>query len=270
LSKAPTLSPAQIEQICRVLADTNNGLTHAEISSALTELRIHDCDPNNTKWRRLHHALVNRVNNVGKTNVVYGLILYCFDPARGLMDVERYRWMMSGVNRILMLSGIEIQDDGQLHKVQTAQRLSEVQQRTRELRAKLIASDAHAEVLKYCREELLDNDYFHAVHEAAKGLCDRVRTMTGLDLDGTRLFDAALSTRDPYIELTDLKAESGRNQQNGLREMLNGVMHLVRNPTAHELRIHWDVNEKDALDVLNLISYLHKLLDCCDVVRRAS
>ena len=112
MSKAPTLSLAQIEQICRVLADTNNGLTHAEISAALTELRIHDCDPNNTKWRRLHHALVNRVNNTGKTNVVYGFIRYCFDPARGLMDVERYRWMMSGVNRILMLSGKWLRTSG--------------------------------------------------------------------------------------------------------------------------------------------------------------
>lgn len=252
------------------MADTNNGLTHSEISVGLTRLRIDDCDPKNTKWIRLYNALVNRINNTGKTNVVYGFILYCFDPARGLMDVERYHWMMSEVNRILMLSGIEIQDDGKLHKVQTAQRLSEVQQRTKELRDKLIASDAHAEALKCCREELLVNDYFHAVHEAAKSLCNRVRTMTGLNLDGTRLFDAALSSRDPYIELTDLKTESGRNQQNGLKEMLNGVIHLVRNPTAHELRIHWDVNEKDALDVLNLISYLHKLLDCCDVVRRAS
>lgn len=270
MSKAPILSSAQVEQICKVLADTDSGLTHFEISTALTELRIHDCDPKNTKWKRLYNALVNRINSTGKTNVVYRFILYCFNPARGLIDTERYHRMMSEVNRVLMLSGIEIQDDGKLHKVKTAQSLSEVQQRTRGLRAKLIASGAHVEALKCCREELLVNDYFHAVHEAAKSLCNRVKAMTGLNLDGTRLFDAALSTKDPFIKLTDLTTESGRNQQNGLKEMLNGVMHLVRNPTAHELRIHWDVSEKDAVDVLNLISCLHKLLDCCVVVRRAS
>ena len=94
--------------------------------------------------------------------------------------------------------------------------------------------------------------------------------MSGLSLDGTRLFEKAFSLNDPYLALNALQTESERNQQNGLKELLNGVMHLVRNPTAHELRIHWDVNEEDAVDVLNLISYLHKLLDCCVVVRWAS
>lgn len=91
-----------------------------------------------------------------------------------------------------------------------------------------------------------------------------------LDLDGTKPFDKAFSSKDPYLALNSLQTDSKRNQQNGLREMLNGVIHLVRNPTAHELRIHWDVNEKNAVDALNLISYLNKLLDCCVIVQRAS
>ena len=45
-------------------------------------------------------------------------------------------------------------------------------------------------------------------------------------------------------------------------------MHMVRNVTAHELRIRWDVNEKDAVDILTQISYLHRLLDDCVVVPR--
>ena len=94
--------------------------------------------------------------------------------------------------------------------------------------------------------------------------------MTGLDQDGTKLFDTAFSTKQPYLVLADLETESGRNQQNGLREMLNGTIHLIRNPTAHELRIRWDVNEKDAVGALTLISYLHKMLDQCAVIRRAN
>lgn len=35
-----------------------------------------------------------------------------------------------------------------------------------------------------------------------------------------------------------------RNIQNGLKEMLNGVTHMVRNVTAHELKIKWVVNEQ--------------------------
>lgn len=267
MSKAPAPTLAQIEQICRALGDTENGLTGTEIGKMLADLRIADPDPTNTKWKRLYNALAATANRTGKMTVVYGLILYCFDPARGLNDTARYRWMMDEVNRALMLSGIAVRDDGRLHKVQAARTLSEVERRTENLRSALIAADAHPYVLKCCNEELLAEDYFHAVHEAAKGLCEHVRTITGLNLDGTDLFDAALGGKAPYITLADRSTASGRSQQNGLRELLNGTIHLVRNPTAHDLRIRWDVNEGDALDVLNLISYLHKMLDQCVVIR---
>lgn len=268
--KAPTLFAQQVEQIAKVPGDTNCGLTSSEIEHALATLNIPDIDAGDIKWRRLHNALVGRINSSDKTNVVYGFILYCFNPANGFSNTERYLSMVDAVNSILMLSGIEVRDDGQLHSVQIAHSLSEVELRTRNLRSKLIARDAHPEVLKYCNKELLVDDYFHTVHEAAKSLCDRVRTMTGLELDGTRLFDKTFSAKDPYLALNALQTELEHNQQNGLKELLNGVMHLVRNSTAHELRIHWDVNEKDAVDVPNLISYIHNLLDCFVIVRRAS
>lgn len=268
MSKALAPTMTQVEHICKVLGDTDNGLTGSEIGEMLASLGISDTDPTNTKWKRLYNALVERANDTGKTNAAYGLIYYCLDPARGLNDTTRYRWMMNEVNRVLMLSGIEVRDDGKFHKVPVARTLSEVERRTSSLKDALVATDAHPYVLGCCQEEFLVDDYFHAVHEAAKGLCDHVKTMTGLNLDGTRLFEVALSTKNPYLKLADITTESGRNQQNGLKEMLNGVMHLIRNPTAHELRIRWDVNEKDAVDILNLISYIHKLLDYCDVVQR--
>lgn len=270
MSQLPTLSNAQIMQICKVIGDTGSGLTGSEIGGLLAELRLPDPGGSMTKWRRLDCALVQRVNAAKSTNIVYSLISHCFEPARGLEQPERYRWMMSEVHRTLMLVGVEILDSGKFHLVKAATNLSEVERRTKELRNKLIGYGAHAEVLKCCRRELLTEDYYHAVHEAAKSLCKRVRTMSGLGLDGTRLFEKAFRLNDPYLALNALQTESERNQQNGLKELLNGVMHLVRNPTAHELRIHWDVNEEDAVDVLNLISYLHKLLDCCVVVRWAS
>lgn len=39
--------------------------------------------------------------------------------------------------------------------------------------------------------------------------------------------------------------------------MLNGVTHMVRNVTAHELKIKWIVNEQDAIDILTTISRLY-------------
>jgi uncharacterized protein (TIGR02391 family) len=270
MSQLPSLSNAQIVQICKTIGDTGSGLTGSEIGGLLAELNLPDPGGTMTKWKRLGCALIQRVSATRSTNIVYSFISHCFEPTRGLEQPERYRWIMAEVNRTLMLVGVEIRDDGKFHLIKAATNLSEVERRTKELRNKLIGYGAHAEVLKCCRQELLTEDYYHAVHEAAKSLCDRVKSMTGLDLDGTKLFEKAFSSKNPYIALTSLQTESGRNQQNGLKELLNGVMHLVRNPTAHELRIHWDVNEKDAVDVLNLISYLHKLLDNCVVVPRPS
>lgn len=36
---------------------------------------------------------------------------------------------------------------------------------------------------------------------------------------------------------------------------------MVRNVTAHELKIKWIVNEQDAIDILTTISFLHKQVE---------
>lgn len=261
--KFPQLSAAQVESICRAVADTDNGLTGSEIGTMLSELGIDDPDPSNTKWRRLYNAVAARISRAKSSNIVPRMLDYVFDPARGLLNLDRYRWMMSQVNQTLMLSGVSVRDDGKFHVVSKATSMSEVQRRTDALRAKLQQRSAHPRVMACCTEELLANDYFHAVHEAAKSLCDHVREISGLDEDGSSLMDVAFSSKCPYVAINGLRTESERSEQNGLKELLKGVVSMVRNTTAHELRIRWDVREEDALDMLTEISYLHKLLDRC-------
>ena len=266
----PTLTPNQIEQIAHIMGNTVNGFTGSELGHHLAQCRMADPDPTLTKWKRLYNAFGVVVNASSSTNAVYQFIQYCMEPAQGLQNPDRYNWMRLEINKVLMLVGIEIKDDGKFYSVSQAQGLGEVQRRTKELRDKLTGYGAHPEVLKCCRDELLAQDYFHAVQEAAKSLCDRVRTMSGLTSDGAELLKSAFSVKNPYIAFNSLRTSSEQNQQNGLKEMLCGVIHMVRNVTAHELRIHWDVNEKDAVDILTQISYLHKLLDECITVPRTT
>ena len=171
------------------------------------------------------------------------------------------------LNQDLMLVGIEIREDGQFYSVLKPQSLGEVQWRTKALREKLTGYGAHSAVLSCCRDEVLA---IHAVQDAAKSLYDRVRMMSGLTTDGVRLFNTAFAVGDLYVAYNSLRTSSEQNQQNGLKEMHCGVIHMVRNTTAPELRIHWDVNEKDAVDILTQISYLHKLLDVCVTVSRTT
>lgn len=264
----PKLTPNQIERIAQIMGDTANGFTGSELGHHLAQCHIADPNPELTKWKRLYNAFCYAVNDSGSTNAVYHFIQYCMEPAQGLKNPNRYKWMRMELNMVLMLVGVEIRDNGQFYSISQAHSLIEVQIRTKELRDKLTGYGAHYEVLKCCRDELLAEDYFHAVQEAAKSLCDRVRAMPGLSTDGASLFNTAFAIGAPYIALNSLQTSSEQNQQNGLKEMLCGVMHMVRNVTAHELRIHWDVNEKDAIDILTQISYLHKLLDVCVTVPR--
>lgn len=67
--------------------------------------------------------------------------------------------------------------------------------------------------------------------------------MSGLLTDGNELIQTAFSVKNPYIVLNSLRTTSEQNQQNGLKEIILGLIHMVRNVTAHELRIRWDINE---------------------------
>ena len=144
--------------------------------------------------------------------------------------------------------------------------LSEAEKRAESLSSKLCYRGIHPDILKFCKKEYLEKDYFHTVHEAAKSLCLKIRDKTGMTEDGSELINNAFSTKNPRLAINSLRTESERNQQNGLKEMLNGITHMVRNVTAHELRANWIVDEKETIEILSIISFLHNQLDVCVVV----
>jgi hypothetical protein len=111
-----------------------------------------------------------------------------------------------------MMAGINISKDGQLRYVSSAKTIDEVIRRTNSLRSTLVRVTVHANVLKYCVNELLEENYFHAVFEAAKSLSDRVREMTGLTEDGSNLFNRAFSCKDPWVAVNRLSTDTERNQ----------------------------------------------------------
>lgn len=85
----------------------------------------------------------------------------------------------------------------------------------------------YADVVKCCKEEYIQENYFHVVFEAAKSLSEKVREKTGLQEDGSALFNTAFSENNPRLALNSLQTSTERNLQNGLREMLNDVTHMV-------------------------------------------
>ena len=129
------------------------------------------------------------------------------------------------------------------------------------LRGTLEIRDVHAEVIQYCRAELLEDNYAYAVLEATKSVFDRVRDLTEFTDDGAQLMDKAFGGGTPILAINALTSESEISEQRGFVNLAKGVYGMFRNPTAQEARIKWSMGRADAEDLLSLVSLIHRRLD---------
>jgi uncharacterized protein (TIGR02391 family) len=257
--------PSQhIEAVAKVLGDTNEGLTGPEIGMILRDAGIPDIDSTNTKWKRLYNALASIQNETRVGNYVVMVVNRAMVPVRytsapTLFDLRRQR-----LNAVLLLSGYHVREDGKVGRASTAQTLTEALQRANRLSAALSARGVHEDVLQFCRAELLQENYFHAVFEATKSIASKVRTLSGFDGDGADLVQRAFGLGKegiPALAINSLSSETDRGEQRGFVSLLVGLFGCVRNPLAHHAKVEWTMTEQDALDILTLASLVHRKLD---------
>ena len=67
----------------------------------------------------------------------------------------------------------------------------------------------------------------------------------------------------PPMYFLESRTKSERSEFTGLKELIESVFHLVRNPVAHTPKINWKTNETKTLDIFTLISFAHKYLGEC-------
>lgn len=89
------------------------------------------------------------------------------------------------MNTVLAFSGLSVGADGKIRTETPATTLDEAQKRASSLKAALLERNVHPDVLKACKSELLQDNYFHAVLETTKSVSDKIRMKTGLVYDGT-------------------------------------------------------------------------------------
>lgn len=251
----------ELEAIARALGHTDEGLTGSEIGDLLITSRMADVSPGTTKRVRLYHAFVNDQNNRQSRKHVLAFIRFAMKPSRYVQYAERFEPMRANLNRALLFCGLAVTETGEVAQVDAARTISEARRRAQELRADLTGRGAHADVLRFCSEELLADNYFHAVLEAVKSVLEKMREKTGLTDDGGILIDRALGGDVPMIAINGLKSESERSEQRGFANLVKGVVGMFRNPTAHAPRILWDMTKQDAEDLLSLVSLIHRRLD---------
>jgi uncharacterized protein (TIGR02391 family) len=250
-----------IEGIAKIIGETGSGLSGSVISQYLAEMGIIDIDPTNTKWKRLYHALINNQNEVQCANTILHFIKHIMKPARYINDIQLFEYRRNELNKILSFEGYEISERGGIVKTETVKTISEARKRADSLRAKLELRNVHSKILFYCREELLTENYFHSVLEAAKSIFDRIREISNIQKDGGQLIDIVLGGEFPMLIINRFVTESEKSEHKGFSNLLKGLYGMFRNPTAHEVKIKWDITEEDALDIMSIISYCHKRLD---------
>lgn len=99
----------------------------------------------------------------------------------------------------------------------------------------------------------------NAVEEAWKGLAARLRLLTGLDLDGADLVNRALG-KDGTVAFGARDTEHGRNQHDGITNLLRGLVQIGRNVRAHRP----SPSETDGTEIAALLlvaSMCHDRLD---------
>jgi uncharacterized protein (TIGR02391 family) len=260
----PPLPVAVVEAVSGVLGATDwPGLTGSEIARLLAHVNVDDVDPTATKRHRLSNALLARQARDQAGNCIIRFVTEAMAPARHLQDPNRFHELQQGLSESLSLVGLGINDKGQVTQAARADTLYEVAELAGQLRGEMMRRKVHPEALAYCREELLRSSIFHAVFEATKGLAERLRQMSGSELDGAELVDACFGGKQgvPVICINGYETESETSEHRGFANLLKGVFGTFRNPTAHAPRTAWVVTEADALDLFSTLSYLHRRLD---------
>jgi hypothetical protein len=203
------LDPQQLAALCGVLADTSRGLSKSEITQLLGQCGIAAVDEGLNKRSWLYKCFGNDIRMRKSFVGVYSFTKAALAPVRFTDSGKRdsYEYLFEETNKVLVLAGLSIDKTGSISEVVSAATLDEADIRVNSLKQKFYHRAIHSEVTKYCvkDKDCLRKDYYDAVFEAAKGLGERIRQLSGLDSDGSALFNKIFSMGSPYLAFMSLK-----------------------------------------------------------------
>jgi len=263
MERIPVFDPQYLTSTAKILADTDEGLKGSEIEYILRDCKIPDVTPTMTKWKRLFNALVSIQNDKQVGNHTVMFINRAMKPVQYTADPQLFSRRRDQLNSVLSFNGMYVGEDGRVRRSTPAENLDQALRRASRLHAALVQRKVHEDVLEFCRAELLQENYFHAVFEATKSIAAKIRRLSGLTGDGATLINQAfgLASKPPVLGINLLANETDEGEQRGFINLLVGLFGTIRNPLAHNAKIEWSMSEQDALDVLTLASLIHRKLD---------
>ena len=212
-----------LKRLAQILAEHGTG---REISDAFESSKndIHEVKPQTaTKWLRIYSAFQNSQQATSYNTGVLVFIKNYLSKERFTFagGAEKFNDIRGKINMVLQLDGLEYTEEGKFQTVKKSLTLSDSERRANVLRDKFNQRNIHPEVMKYCQAEYLNEDHHHVVFEACKGLCQRIRDMSGMAAngDGVLLVRNMMDRRKgqpPRIQFTDLLTETDRNVHDGI------------------------------------------------------
>lgn len=262
-----SLNVQDIEMICQIICDE---ITGSQITTMLSTFHLPIGEPTYTKWRRLSAILIPTCQENNSLRPIFDSIEYVCTPSKYIDNQDGWETLKKNINKILIFKGFELNDAGKVQKTTKAETFQDAKLRLLTLDKRLKDSNIHPLVSKYCSEELLQENYFHAILEASKGIFHRIRKLTGSTLDSGKLVDECFKKNNPTIVINGNKLQSDEelSAYQGLKHLLLSIAQLYRNTNAHSLKLYNPNDLNDAITALTLMSLAHHLLDNCSNTRR--
>jgi uncharacterized protein (TIGR02391 family) len=107
-----------------------------------------------------------------------------------------------------------------------------------------------------------------AIFEAFKAVNNRVKEISGLDLDGSALMDETMGSARTHIWFSDPATKTGKDVQQGYYFTFKGATLGIRNPDAHEQ--FRPLDEEEGFEKLAFASMLMRRLDEAKIGPRPS
>ena len=257
------INKKRLVDISKTLAEITTG---SNITYMFHQLGLKTESSSGTKWVRIHDAIVDSTN---PNKLLFEVIEYIMTPSSFGENPNEWNEFKKRLNSMISFDGYEINNSGKIIKVNPIRTIHEAKERYHSLSDKLDDYVIHDEVIKYCTEDLLKDDYFSAIFESSKGVLYRIQTLSELSNDGAELIQEAFSTKQPLILITGnmLETKTEKSMYNGLKNLLFTIVSLYRNPKAHTPKLYDENSETDAITAFTLMSLAHRILDSCVNVR---
>lgn len=253
-----------VRGMCDILAQTGPpGLTGSEIDHLLQSVHALPRDSALNKRHSLFAALMESQQRQHAGNVVSAFLARAMSPDRFVGDPQRFDDLRDQLNEFFIFHDRCVNEQGKLAPAKSASTLREAAALAGRLQTELRRRQVHAELLKYCDEELIAKSLFHATTEAAKSIPSRVRQISRLAGDGAAIYDGVFGSgrERPLWSINTMSTEYEVSEHRGFKNLLIGIHGHFRNPRAHTARIDDLESINDFYDAFSLFSYVHRRLD---------